>query len=450
MMTATRRIPFAILLLFTAVQLKSSQVSRQRGSQPLPSSAHKLVAVNVIGTTRYSSAEVLAASGLRIGEEVSDDDFKRASRQLGETGAFSDIAYSFSYSVAGTKVEFKLADSGKLLPAHFEDFVWFTDDELQRRIKAHVPLFKGELPGSGRMPDEVSDVLQAMLVEKDVPGHVNYVRTEGPSGHIESFDYSVSDVLIRVRKVLFTGANPAELPSLEQAAERMPDREYSRSTFNIFVLRRLLPVYYSRGYLKASFGQPQPMVVKETADEATDEPKNLTVVDVTLAVEPGQQYKLSRLEWSGNREVTTETLQSMVRLAPGQPANTVQLSDSLAEVRTLYGSKGYITASIKPDFQFDDAAGTVAIRLEVNEGSIYRMGDLEFRGIDNSLTAKLRAAWRLRQGDVYDATYLKEYLAKTIKLLPAALDWDVTPHVAANTRDQTVDVDLQYSAKAPK
>ena len=99
---------------------------------------------------------------------------------------------------------------------------------------------------------------------------------------------------------------------------------------------------------------------------------------------------------------------------------------------------------------FDDAAGTVAYQLDVHEGYVFHMGDLEFRGLDNSLTARLRAAWKLRPGDVYDATYLKEYLPLARKLLTANLDWDVVDHVTANTRDKTVDVDLQYTARAPK
>ena len=90
------------------------------------------------------------------------------------------------------------------------------------------------------------------------------------------------------------------------------------------------------------------------------------------------------------------------------------------------------------------------MHLNVTEGYQYHMGDLEFRGLDNSLTAKLRNAWKLRPGDVYDATYLSEYLPAAHKLLPSGLDWDVSPHVTANTRDKTVDVDLIYSVKAPK
>jgi outer membrane protein assembly factor BamA len=131
-------------------------------------------------------------------------------------------------------------------------------------------------------------------------------------------------------------------------------------------------------------------------------------------------------------------------------ANTVKLADNLKDIQKLYGSRGYVSASITPEAEFDDAAATVVLRLEVNEGAVYHMGELEFRGLDNSLTAKLRNAWKIRPGEVYDATYLTEYLPAAHKLLPANLDWEVEPHVTANVRDKTVDVDLIYSVKAPK
>jgi outer membrane protein assembly factor BamA len=134
----------------------------------------------------------------------------------------------------------------------------------------------------------------------------------------------------------------------------------------------------------------------------------------------------------------------------GQPANTIRLGDNLKDIQKLYGSKGFLLAEIKPEATFDDAAGTVAMRLAVTEGFVFHMGELEFRGLDNSLTAKLRNAWKIRPGDVYDSTYLEEYLPAAHKLLPSALDWDVAPHVTANVRDKTVDVDLIYSVKAPK
>jgi outer membrane protein assembly factor BamA len=424
--------------------------SSQKPLAQMPASARQLIAIKVIGSQRYSEQAVAAATGLQMGAPVDEDDFKRASRRLGDMGVFTDIAYSYSFSSTGTKLELHVTDAAKFVPARFEDFVWFSDAELRQRIQQHAPLFDGELPLYGRLADEVSDVLQAMLVERSIPGHVEYQRVGKQDGPVEAITFHVNDVLIQVRNIEFTGADPADLPALEAAGRRLPDREYSRTRLSLLVQHQLLPVYYERGYLKAEFGEPQTKVVKQPATETEDGPRNQTVVDVAFAVTPGQQYKLKSLEWSGNHVFPTDTLQKMVRAEPGQPANTIRLADNLKDIQKLYGSRGFIACTIKPESTFDDNAGTVAIRLDVTEGDVYHMGELEFRGLDNSLMAKLRNAWKIRFGEVYDPTYLSEYLLAAHKLLPAALDWEVDPHVTANVRDKTVDVDLIYSVKAPK
>jgi outer membrane protein assembly factor BamA len=448
MTPATSRL---LLLIILASLPGWSQGAPQKPLAQMPASARQLIAIKVTGSKRYSEQAVAAATGLQMGTAVNDDDFKRASRRLGDMGVFTDIAYSYSYSPAGTKLELHVTDAEKFVPARFEDFVWFSDAELRQRIQQHAPLFDGELPLNGRLADEVSDVLQAMLVEKSIPGHVEYLRVGKQDAPVEAISYHVNDVLIQVRNIEFTGADPADLPALEAASRKLPDREYSRTRLSLLVQRQLLPVYYERGYLKAQFGEPQTKVVKQPSAENEDGPRNQTVVDVTFAVTPGRQYKLKSLEWSSNRVFPIETLQKMVRAEIGQPANTVRLADNLKDIQRLYGSRGFIACTIKTEATFDDAAGTVAIRLDLSEGDIYHMGELEFRGLDNSLMAKLRNAWKIRFGEVYDSTYLSEYLPAAQKLLPTAnLDWEVEPHVTANVRDKTVDVDLIYSVKAPK
>jgi len=440
-----------LLLIFIASLPGWSQGTSQKPLAQMPASARQLIAIKVAGSKRYSEQAVAAATGLQMGTAVNDDDFKRASRRLGDMGVFTDIAYSYSYSPAGTKLELHVTDAEKFVPARFEDFVWFSDAELRQRIQQHAPLFDGELPLNGRLADEVSDVLQAMLVEKSIPGHVEYLRVGKQDAPVEAISYHVNDVLIQIRNIEFTGADASDLPALEAASRKLPDREYSRTRLSLLVQRQLLPVYYERGYLKAQFGEPQTKVVKQPSAENEDGPRNQTVVDVTFAVTPGRQYKLKSLEWSANRVFPIETLQKMVRAEIGQPANTVRLADNLKDIQRLYGSRGFIACTIKTEATFDDAAGTVAIRLDLSEGEVYHMGELEFRGLDNSLMAKLRNAWKIRFGEVYDSTYLNEYLPAAQKLLPTAtLDWEVEPHVTANVRDKTVDVDLIYSVKAPK
>ncbi len=442
---------FALPRAATAMQIRSSGGSAAR---QIPPSDSKLIEVKVTGSKRFTSEEVAAASGLPLGTTVDEEAFRKAARQLGESGVFNDISYSYSYSSAGTKLVFKVTDADKFVPAHFLDFVWFTDQELTQKVHEHAPLFKGELPINGRLPDQVSDILQALLVEDGIPGQVEYSKSPGPNGQLASVEYGVYNVVIRIHHVGFTGAGASELPLLQAAAEKLSGRDYYRALLNGFDEHMVLPLYHERGYLKASCAPQQPKIVKDAAPESApdtaDDKQAVTLLDVTIAVTPGSQYKTTGWNWSGNENVPTADLQPLLHVKSGEPANTVQLEVDLRAVQLLYSSRGYVTATIKANAEFDEGASTVRYDLVVTEGPVYHMGELEFRGIDNSLTAKLRAAWKIRPGDVYDATYLKEYLPQARRLLPRAIDWDVAPHVTAIAKDKTVDVDLEYTAKAPK
>ena len=105
----------------------------------------------------------------------------------------------------------------------------FRKQKLRSRIKEHVPLFDGQVPLSGRMSEEISDVLQAMLVERR-NSWARGIHTLGQAGRPDRLDsFTVSDVLIQVRNIEFAGAGEAELPALKAASQRLTDREYSRT-----------------------------------------------------------------------------------------------------------------------------------------------------------------------------------------------------------------------------
>ena len=401
---------------------------------------HKLISIRVTGSQRYKPEEIIAATGLKIGGGASDDDLKKATKELGETGLFTDVSYSYSYSGEGTKLDLQVADNDKLVPARFENFVWFSDDELIAQIKKQVPLFSGQVPVGGNLADQVSDALQALLLQHSLGARADYIREgKGEDGPIEVVSFRANDITIQIGQVSFPGAAAEDQAALQAAARKLIGMDYLRSTVSAYAGSALLPVYRDRGYLKASFSEPQAKV--------SHEEKNQTDVAVALAVTPGIQYKISGFSWVGQKAFRVEKLQNMVHQESGQPANAAKLKSDLEEIRKLYGTVGRMTASVTPEADFDDSAGTVAYTLHVQEGLVFHLGDVEIQGVDSKVADRLREAWALHDTDPYDTSYPQKFVEQSWKLLPTGLNWTVSIHEAVNEKDQTVDVSLRYGLK---
>ncbi|MGB6384358.1 MAG: POTRA domain-containing protein [Terriglobales bacterium] len=451
----------ALCLIFCVALFVPFVVSQKQATHSKASAldAYKLIALKVTGTARYTDKEILAASGLQIGQNAADGDFKEVVQRLGDSGLFSDVSYSYSFSDAGVKLELQLADTdkSKLVPAHFENFVWFTDDELLTALRSRVPLFKQLLPLTGKLPDHVSEALQSILSDKQFPGRVDFLREGDESGDpLKAIVYRVEEIDIWIRNVEFPGASPEQTALLTTAAARLSGAEYSRSTLAAADKFDFLPVYLQRGYLKATFGPSDARVVPQTAPAPTADaqaPAELEV-DAIVPVTPGKIYSISSVEWKGNSAIATGELAPLLHLPIGQPADAVRLLHDIENVGKLYRSRGYMMAQIKPESQFHDGKNddgetendksTVRYDLSVVEGDFYRMGEFEITGLDTQARARMVAAWTLRTGDPYNADYPKKFLEDTGQLLPRGVQWATTVHESPDAKDKTVDVEIHF------
>ncbi|MGA2237090.1 MAG: POTRA domain-containing protein [Terriglobales bacterium] len=446
-MSRVARCILALSLLLSAAAAQKQSAGGKASSV----TAYKLIAFKATGTTRYTDKEILAASGLQIGQNAADGDFKEAVRRLGDSGLFSNVVYSYSASGAGVRLELQLVDTekSKLVPAQFENFVWFTDDELRIALQSRVPLFKQLLPVAGNLPDRVSEALQAILTEKQSPGRVDFLRNaEEPGGALSAIVYRVDEVSIRIRSVEFPGASPEQTALLKTAAHRLTGAEYGRSSLAAVAKLDLLPVYLQRGYLKAAFGPSDARVVPQSSSapdaQGPAEHQAEIQVDAIVPVTPGKIYSTSTVEWKGNSAVTSAEVASLMHLAPGEPADAVRLLSDIENVSKLYRSRGYMMVQIKPDAQIDDEKSTVRYRLNVVEGDLYRMGELEILGLDTQARARMRAAWTLREGQPYNADYPKKFLDDTRDLVPRGVQWAVSIHETPDAKDKTVDVEIRF------
>ena len=417
------------LLFFTGVS------SGQSGKAQL---SYKLLSIHVKGVQRFKDGQIIAATGLKPGQYVQESDFKLAVQKLGETGLFTDVAYKYEYSSSGCSLDIQVTENDKLAPIRFENFVWFSDDELISLLQARLPLFTGRLPLGGNLADQLADSLKAILTERKISGEPEYQRTPSPDGSSGYYVYKLDFHPVVIRNVDFSGAGEEELPALQAAAKGLSGRDYLRSETALEERLSLLPVYRARGYLKARFADARAQVAQD-GDQ--------TLVDITFLVDRGPQYKLAGFQWTGNAVFPAARLQELIHLNPGDLANAVQLERDIAEVQKLYGTQGYLFARVDPAPTIDADHLTVAYQLNVTEGDLYRMGDLVFDGLDAEASRKLAAQWQLKKGAPYDNSYLPRFFSNTYRDVGLNQSYSVVPKQSVNQRDKTVSVALHFVPK---
>ena len=400
--------------------------------------SYKLLSIHVRGLQQFKEDEVIAASGLKLGQYAGEPEFQQAAQKLGETGLFANLSYKYQYSNAGCNLDLEVEENIKLVPILFDNFVWFSDAELLAMLKSRMPLFDGRVPAGGNLTDRVAEKLKDILSDRKIFGETDYLPAAALNGPITSYLYKVALHPIVIHNVEFPGASQSEALALQEAAKPLLQQEYSRSKMRVQEQHNFLPVYLSRGYLKATFADSEAKVVE-------DGPQ--TFVNVGLPVTPGLQYKLENTEWVGNTVFPADQLQPLIHLKIGEAADAVQLATDLEEVQKLYGTKGYIQASVDAEPEMNDASPSVNYELKISEGDLYRMGDLTIDGIPSQNADKMAQQWQLKKGEPYDKSYLQKFFKVMYHDVGLRVPYNVVPKEAVDQEEKTVSVALHFMPK---
>jgi outer membrane protein assembly factor BamA len=115
-------------------------------------------------------------------------------------------------------------------------------------------------------------------------------------------------------------------------------------------------------------------------------------------------------------------------------------------LRNLYLAEGYIEIAFVP---MDRVVGeSVALDIKINEGPQFRMGKLQIFAKEDQAD-KLRGAWGLSEGAVFDQSYLEKYIKNNQALLPPNFTRDFV-EVIRDCKDSTVEVRLPIDQLDPR
>jgi outer membrane protein insertion porin family len=399
------RVPAAALAFAACLLLLLPAASR---AQAPPAQTLKLDRIEFKGLDRVKEPEALEKSGLRVGQSVDIDAVEAAANRLLESGLFANLSYKIKGTTDKALLTFEVIERKWTMPVSFDNFVWFTDDELLAAVRRKLPAFDGTAPEAGGVTDQIKLALEELLRERKIDGTVEYTLSYNPAaaaGRRVEHLFSVKGPGLRVCKLTFAGARAVPEETLVTKSGGIFDNDYSRAYVGGFVESSLLPLYHEKGYLRAAFGPPK--VAPETSPECKG-------VAVALTVDEGAIYVWDKATWEGAAGLSAQELDAALGMRNREVANAVKIAKGLGLVRRAYGRKGYLGARIRPASEFDDTARSVSYRFQVDEGAQYRMGELTVTGLDEVATNNLRGRWRLLSREVYDEGYLDEFGRKAV------------------------------------
>jgi outer membrane protein assembly factor BamA len=408
--------------------------------QSATDAADKLESVQVTGSARFRSEQIAAAVGLHPGSAVSRDDLQKAANDIAQLGVFANVEYRYETLPGGVHAEYKVKDAPSVAVT-FDNFPWFTDEELTAAIEKAGVLFDGTAPVHGTVLDAMSAALEKLIASHGVFTGVSHMLMPAPldGGQMQQFHVEGSDV--NIAAIEFSDALAKGDPGIHARLSDLVGKPFSRTTIALFETEQVRPVYLAHGYLHVRFGEPTLRMAEGSTGASA---RNITAV---VSVDPGRAFSWNGVTWTGNSAVSSLDLDQSVPLHQGDPADGTRIEAGWENVRQAYRHLGYLDVEVQPAVALDDASGKAAYTVHINEGPRYHMGTLVLTGLSVEGERRIRAAWRIPPGAVFDQhaydQFIERGIAEAFMGLPVHYE-KIGHFLETNPSTATVDVLLDF------
>lgn len=210
-------------------------------------------------------------------------------------------------------------------------------------------------------------------------------------------------IQITVRNLTLNGATQISPSDQSEIANEVKQHPYTESSLSE-VSQRVSYALQERGFFKAATAPPQIKIVRSSSSEE--------VIDLAYDVNLGKQYRLQEITFSNNHVFSASELRQMFPIQDGAIFGTDSIRIGLQKLRELYGNKGYVNCTPVPNIEDDNRTATISLRIDLDEGRVFRVGRLMLDGIEPvpGAGAKLMESWKVYQGRVYNDSLIQDFM----------------------------------------
>jgi len=349
------------------------------------------------GAAQYTQQELLTAAGLTPDARLNPRDVKAHAKLLSDTGLFDVVRFSSD----SKGLLFTLTPASQLFPIHLENVPLTPGKDLDDMVHNRCPLYRGLLPASGSMVEGVRQTLEQMLAAKGIKATVKAALTSdlGPQ-KLTAMNFTVVSPDVRIGHIQLSGVSPAMQARADVLVNGQTGNSFATGNSAIGLQHAFEELYQDQGYaaVEVDVAQGDPLVRNQAVE-----------IPYTVTIKEGGIYKLGTIDIPAGGlvpRVEVEKVLSKYAKGSGRPLDLFLLA-----VRDAYHAHGYLDCSVVPRPSFNESSHVVNYTVEIAPGTQYRLASIRFDGAPDAMAARLKLAWKMSPGDIFDESYVSNFAA---------------------------------------
>ena len=394
----------------------------------------------VQGNKRYTSAQVLAIAGVRVGQLAGKTEFEAARDRLIATGAFETVGYKFEPGGGkqGYAASFQVTEVDPAYAVRFEE-LGVSDADVQALLLGKDPLFAtGKIPATKPLLERYTAWIQEYLATKGITEPIAGKVTP-EKGEEFAIVFRPSRNLPAVAQVTFSGNKVMPQGALREAVHLSAvGSPYTEAGFRELLNQALRPIYEQRGRVRISF----PEIRAEPVSDVEG-------VHVFVTVDEGESYTLGKVEIGEPCPLETRTLLKTADVKTGDVANFDRVNEGLDRIRHAVRHAGYLDGKVTTERKIHDEKKSVDVLVKIDAGALYTMGKLTLVGLDLNGEAEILRMWGMKEGKTLNPEYPDLFLTRVKE--EGIFDGlgETKADLKVDAQKHTADVTLTFGAADP-
>lgn len=409
---------------------------------------YEIAGIRVSGADNYADYNVIGYSGLKVGDriEIPGPDVTTAAKRLMRQGLFAQAQIVLEKTVGDKAwILLKMRTQPRISEVRYTGMKKSEREDLQKRLQ----LMQGNQI-TQNIVNRATDIVKKYFADKgfgnadvkirlddDLSKENEQIVTIGVDKHGK----------VKVHKIYITGNEVLSDGKLKRVIKKTNEGSNIWKIFSQkkFVeqdykddLERILQKYNELGYRDAAI----------LSDSVV--PYGENKVDVYIDLSEGKKYYLSDISWVGNTLYTTDQLNYLLDMKPGDVYNQKHLDKRLTQdedaVSSAYMDKGYLFFNIVP-IEKNIHGDSIDLELRMMEGPQARVNKVTITGNDRLYEKVVRRDLRVKPGELFskqDLMRSMREIAQTGHFNPE----NMVPDVQPNEENGTVDIAFNLESKA--